>query len=137
VLRAGNRRARDSRTRRTDSPPPLFLVRDRSLDAITVAGEHETRRDEPSLAKAQRRSRLQSSGLDVIDDLRGTCDLTNPTVRANIPTYDVGSSPLVEWTAAKASLGYSMTGITYTCVTNTSGSFIPQVITPPHVYCKP
>jgi hypothetical protein len=75
-----------------------------------------------SLAKAQRRSRLQSSGLDVIDDLRGTDDLTNPTVRANIPTYDVGSSPLVEWTAAKASFGYSMTGITYTCVTNTSGS---------------
>jgi hypothetical protein len=83
------------------------------------------------------RVRLQSIGLDVIDDLTGSGDLTNSTVRANIPTYDVGSSPLVEWTPAKASYGYTMTGIPYTCVTNTSGSFTPQVPAATNLYCKP
>jgi hypothetical protein len=83
------------------------------------------------------RVRLQAIGLDVIDDLKGTGDLSDLTIRAHIPTFDVGSSPLVEWTAAKASFGYSMTGVAYTCVTNTSASFIPQVLSPPHVYCKP
>jgi Cytochrome c554 and c-prime len=84
------------------------------------------------------RVRVQAIGLDVIDDLTGTGDLTDTMVRAKIPTYDVGSNPLVEWTPAKGVYGYSpMPGVNYTCVTNTGGSFVPQVPATPHVYCKP
>jgi hypothetical protein len=83
------------------------------------------------------RVRLQPIGLDVLDDLTTSGDLKDPTVRANMPTYDVGNNPVVTWTPATAAPGGVFNNIPYSCVSNTSASFIPQVPAPAHVYCKP
>jgi hypothetical protein len=83
------------------------------------------------------RVRVQPVGLDVIDDLVGSGDL-DPAVRANMPTFDVGAKPLVTWTQATATMGFTDENNTpYTCVTNTSGGPFRQVPAPAHVYCKP
>jgi hypothetical protein len=83
------------------------------------------------------RVRLQSIGLDVIDDLAASGDLKDPSVRANIPTFDVGLMPLVTWTPATASTGGVFNNVPYSCVSNTSASFVPQVPAPAHVHCNP
>jgi hypothetical protein len=84
------------------------------------------------------RVRLQAIGLDVIDDLTSSGDLTAP-VRGNVPTYDIGTSPVVTWTpATAASAGvFSVWNVPISCVSNTSASFAPQVPAPAHAYCKP
>jgi hypothetical protein len=83
------------------------------------------------------RVRLQPIGLDVIDDLIGSGDL-EPSVRASIPTFDLGTTPLVEWTPATANFGFADMGMQpYTCVTKTSGSPFHQEIAPQHKYCNP
>ncbi len=85
------------------------------------------------------RVRLQAIGLDVIDDLMASGDLTDPSVRGQIPTYVIGNTPIVEWTPAAATGGYMdpVLHLPYTCVTNTSATFVPQIPAPAHVHCEP
>jgi hypothetical protein len=68
------------------------------------------------------RVRLQAVGLDVMDDLIASGDL-DPSVRASIPTFDLGSNALVEWTPEKAQPGYVESGTLFTCVTGTNMNF--------------
>jgi hypothetical protein len=68
------------------------------------------------------RVRLQPIGLDVLDDLIGSGDL-DPVVRTSMTTFDVSSSPILEWTSAAAlSTGdtYVEDGVVYACVSNTN-----------------
>jgi hypothetical protein len=84
------------------------------------------------------RVRIQPIGLDVVDDLIASHDL-DPSYRAKMPTFDVGTTPLVEWTPATARFGYTdaNTRTPFTCVTNSNASFVPQVPAASHVHCKP
>jgi hypothetical protein len=83
------------------------------------------------------RVRVQPIGLDVLDDLIASKDL-DPSYRAKMPTFDVGKTPLLEWTPATAQLGFTDPNRTpFTCVTKSGGSFVPQVPAAPHVHCKP
>ena len=90
------------------------------------------------------RVRLQPIGLDVIDDLVASGDLDAST-RAAIATFDIGASPLVEWTPAKAQMVYEYSGIPFSCVSNTAYnplSCLPGQpptcsLAAPHVHCKP
>jgi hypothetical protein len=83
------------------------------------------------------RVHLQPIGLDVIDDLTASGDLKNASVRANMPTYDLGANPLVTWTPATASAGGVFNNVPISCVSNTSASFVPQVPAPMHAHCNP
>ena len=66
------------------------------------------------------RVRLQPVGLDVLDDLVGSGDLA-PSVRAAMGTFDVASSPILEWTAATATPDdYEEDGVVYSCASNTN-----------------
>jgi hypothetical protein len=80
---------------------------------------------------------VQPIGLDVIDDLTASGDLHDPSVRENMPTYEVGTNPLLTWTPATASNGGVINNVPYSCVSNTSASFVPQVPAPEHVHCHP
>jgi hypothetical protein len=91
------------------------------------------------------RVRLQPVGLDVIDDLAasapadaegGPGDLSS--VRTAIPTFDIGTAPLVEWTPATGKPGYDVGVQRFTCVTSTGLNFqADKVPVPPHVHCQP
>jgi hypothetical protein len=90
------------------------------------------------------RVRLQPMGLDVIDDLIASGDLDAST-RAAIQTFDIGTSPLVEWTPATAQRVYDYGGIPFTCVSKTGYnplSCLPGQpptcsLAAPHAHCKP
>ncbi len=71
------------------------------------------------------RVRLQPVGADVLADLVKSGDLDSKTQDA-MTTFDIGASPIVEWTPAKAKLGYTVGPVKYSCVTNTNLNFQAQ-----------
>ncbi len=84
------------------------------------------------------RLRLQSIGLDVIEDLVRSGDL-DPGVAAAVPTYDVEPERVLTWTAASANASYVENGLhVVKCVTRTNLNV--QAEAQPavnHVRCKP
>ena len=90
------------------------------------------------------RVRLQPIGLDVVDDLVASGDL-DPSTRTAIQTFDIGPSPLVEWTPAKAHMVYQYGGVPFSCVSNTAYNPLSCLPGQPptcslaasHVHCKP
>lgn len=73
------------------------------------------------------RVRLQPVGLDVLDDLIATGDL-DPAVRDRMPTFDVGTEALLEWTDATATAHYVESGVTVKCVTHTNLNVIADKV---------
>jgi len=65
------------------------------------------------------RFRLQPIGLDVLDDLVASGDLDR-TVRDAMPTFDLGDTPLLEWTAASATERYLEDRVPFQCVSKTA-----------------
>lgn len=65
------------------------------------------------------RFRLQPIGLDILDDLVASGDL-DPSVRAAMPTLDLGEAPIVEWTPEGATERYFEDRVPYQCVTKSA-----------------
>jgi nitrate/TMAO reductase-like tetraheme cytochrome c subunit len=65
------------------------------------------------------RVRITPIGADILDELIASQDL-DPNFRTQMPTFDVGMTPLVEWTAATANGTYQEAGVTVSCFTNNS-----------------
>jgi nitrate/TMAO reductase-like tetraheme cytochrome c subunit len=86
------------------------------------------------------RVRLQPVGLDVLDDLIGSGDL-DPQVRSMMPTYDLdlGAGPALEWTMAKAKLGWlEQDAFPVYCVTDSNLNIAAQTVPAPnHTKCTP
>lgn len=69
--------------------------------------------------KVTLRVRLQPIGLDVLDDLIASGDLS-PDVRNKMPTYDLGLQPILEWTPDAATLEYVDERVPVRCVSTTN-----------------
>jgi cytochrome c554/c'-like protein len=85
------------------------------------------------------RVRLQPIGLDVLNDLVGSGDL-DASIPGQMTTLEVGTQPIVEWTAATAKPGFvdPTTQVPFACVTNTSFNYKGQTVpAPAHQHCKP
>ncbi len=83
------------------------------------------------------RVRLQPMGLDVLDDLVQSGDL-DPKVRARMGTYEVASTPPLEWTAVKANLTYTEGAVPVTCVSASSFNVAAdKVPATNHTRCSP
>jgi hypothetical protein len=82
------------------------------------------------------RLRLQPVGLDVLDDLIGSGDL-DAAVRAQMTTFDVGTTPPLEWTATAPVAGTILDdGVAYSCVSAYSFNVsAPSTPTPSHATC--
>ncbi len=90
------------------------------------------------------RVRLQAIGLDVVDDLIASGDL-DPSIRASIPTFDIGTSALVEWTPATGTNRYLVGGVPFSCISNTyfkwdtclPGEAVTCSLATTDLHCKP
>jgi hypothetical protein len=86
--------------------------------------------------KVTMRVRLVPVGLDVLDDLIQSGDL-DPSVKAMMPTYDLGGTTLT-WTAATATIKYPDQGLPVSCVTSgLSTGASTAVPAPAHTNCSP
>jgi hypothetical protein len=86
--------------------------------------------------KVTMRVRLVPVGLDVLDDLIQSGDL-DPSVKARMPTYDLGGTTLT-WTAATATIKYPDQGLPVSCVTSgLSTGASTAVPAPAHTNCSP
>ena len=157
---------RDCMLDASDNPVPMFWQAAQPSESYLILGQATNNLLDPAIYanhvyqtyprsaflkmapdRVTMRVRVQPIGLDVIDDLIASKDLPADTpLRAAIPTFDVGPSALVEWTAAKAQMIYSYGGVPFTCVSNTD--FNPQSclpgeqgptcsLAPAHTHCKP
>jgi hypothetical protein len=83
------------------------------------------------------RVRLQPIGLDVLDDLIASGDL-DASVKAQMPTYDIGKTATLEWTTATATTAYIEDGLPVNCVTTTNlNAAADKVPAVNHTRCKP
>jgi hypothetical protein len=81
------------------------------------------------------RIKIRPVGLDVIDDLIESGDL-DPLVRDEIPTFDVGRSETLEWTADAVTQTYLQDGLPVRCVSNTNlNAAADKVPAPEHEKC--
>jgi hypothetical protein len=83
------------------------------------------------------RLRVQPIGRDVLDDLVASGDL-DPKLREAMPTMDLGTPTLLEWTAAAATLTYVEAPFQVACVSNAAFNVTAdKVPATDHVRCKP
>lgn len=77
---------------------------------------------QPVPDKVTLRVRLQPMGFDFLDNLVNSGDL-DPNIRAAVPTFDIGTTPILEWTAATANGSYVENGVSVSCFTQNNINF--------------